>query len=195
MTQDQKISTEKPKKRKGCFFWGCMTTLGIIVIAAIVLSFIIFNVPQKIGLVKPAAEKILSQTPDRETAAKIKSDLQAAGINTTGVDVYVFPEKNTDNKNILYTVLDSSKGFTFSNYGSQDAISGYLVQLAKNIPASSINRVAFEYRDYEGKSVAQITAPTDVILKYSNGQISREQFFKAIDAKMNFSEYMKSGTP
>jgi hypothetical protein len=170
-----------------------MTTLGMIVVVALVLSIFVFKVPQRIGLVKPASERLLSQTPDRAGALQIKADLQKAGLNTTGVDLYVFPEKNSD-KSVMLAVLDSSKGFYFSNSGKTDAISDYLIRLA-SANSTGINRVAFEYLDSEGNALVDLTAPTDVILKYSRGQISRIEFLKAIDAKIDLSQIATSGLP
>jgi len=195
MSQDQKGPEIKTKKRKGCFFWGCLSTLGIIVVAALVLSIFVFKVPLKIGLVKPAAERLLSQTPDREAALNVKADFKAAGLNTTGVDVYVIPEKNSS-KNVLLTVLDTSKGFYFSkSTGTADTVTDYLFKLASVSANYSIDRVAFSYLDSDGKSLVDLTAPTDVVLKYSRGQISREEFLKAIDAKIDISQLATSGLP
>jgi hypothetical protein len=194
MSQEPIKSPEKTKKRKGCFFWGCLSTIGILVVAALIIGIFVFKVPQKIGLVKPASERLLSQTPDRETALKVKADFQKAGLNTTGVDIYVFPEKNSD-KSVLLTVLDTSKGFRFPASGSTDAVSDYLVKLANTGSANGINRVAFEYRDADGNSLVSITAATDAILKYSRGQMSRSDFLKAIDAKLDISEVATSGLP
>jgi len=191
---DQPDTPGKPKKRRGCFFWGCITTLGIVVVSALLLSVFVFNVPQRLGLTKPAAERLLSQTPDRETALTLKADFQKAGLNTTGVDVYVIPEKNSD-KSILFTVLDSSKGFYFSNYGTEDAITAYLVKLATSSSAYGIERVAFEYRDSEGTPLIDVTAATDVILKYSRGQISKAEFLKSIDAKIDLSQLVALALP
>jgi hypothetical protein len=171
-----------------------MSTLGIIVIIALVLSIVVFKVPMKIGLVKPAAERLLSQTPDRETALKVMADFKQAGLNTTGVDVYVIPEKKSD-KSVLLTVLDTSKGFSFNNYGTKDAISDYLVKIAGSVSSDNINRVAFQYLDSEGKSLATITAPTDIILKYSQGKITRTEFLKSIDALVDLSQLATSGLP
>jgi hypothetical protein len=171
-----------------------MSTLGIVVIAALLLGIFVFKVPLRIGLVKPAAERLLSHTPDRETALKVKADFQKAGINTTGIDVYVVPEKKSD-KSVLVTVLDSSKGFSFSNSGTTDPVSDYLIKLAKSSSAYGIDRVAFEYRDSEGKPLVDVTAPTDVILKYSQGKITQAEFLKAIDAKIDLSQFATSGMP
>jgi hypothetical protein len=191
----QNQTQEKTKKRKGCFFWGCLTTLGIIVILAIVLSITIFKVPQKIGLVKPATERLLSQTPDRETAATLKAELQKTGISMTGVDIYVIPEKKSDGKSVMLAVLDSSKGFYFSNTGSQDPISDYLIQLAETISSYGVERVAFSYLDSKGEPIANVTAPTDAILKYAQGKISKTEFFKTISLKIDIKQFATSGLP
>jgi hypothetical protein len=195
MTGDQKNNQEQPKKRKGCFFWGCLTTLGIVVVIGLILSITVFKLPQRIGLVKPATERLLSQTPDREAAVKVKAELQKAGVSTTGVDIYIFPEKNTDNQSMMLAVLDSSKGFYFSKAGSQDPVSDYLVKLAKTTSSYGVERVAFSYLDSEGKPVVNVTAPTDVILKYSSGKITKTDFMKAIDANMDISEIAKPSFP
>jgi hypothetical protein len=185
----------KPKKRKGCFFWGCLSTVGIIIIVALVLGITVFKLPQKIGLVKPATERLLSQTPDRETAASIKADLQKTGLGGAGVDVYIFPEKKTDGKSVMLAVLDSSKGFYFSNSGSQDPISDYLVQLAQTTSSYGVERIAFSYLDSNGQPMANVTAPTDVILKYAQGKISKTEFLKNIDALIDIKQYATSGLP
>ena len=191
---DQPVTNEKPKKRKGCFFWGCTSTLGIIFVVALLLSIFVFKVPQRIGLVKPASERLLSQTLDIVTALQIKADFQKTGLNTTGVDMYVFPEKKSD-KSVLLTVLDASKGFYFSNSNTTDAITDYLAKLASASANFSINRVAFEYLNSEGKPLVDITAPTDMILGYSQGKITRSEFLKAIDAKIDISQFATSGMP
>jgi hypothetical protein len=196
LTINDKRAQEKPepKKRRGCFFWGCLTTFGIVVVIALVLSITVFKVPQKIGLVKPATERLLSKTPDRETALKIKADIQKAGISTNGVDLYVVPKKNS-NASILFTILDASKGFYFSGSSSGDPISDYLVKLAKSSQSYGIERVTFEYRDSSGNTVADVTAPVDTILKYSSGQMNKTDFYNAIDAKLNLNEVINQGLP
>ncbi|MGP8079370.1 MAG: hypothetical protein ACLPVI_02535 [Dehalococcoidales bacterium] len=171
-----------------------MSTLGIIVVAALLLSIFVFKVPERIGLIKPAYERVLSQTPDRETAQSIMSAFQNAGVDTTGLTAYVFPEKNSKNS-MLLTVADSSQGFDFSNYGTTDPIPEFLVQLANSSSTYNIDRVAFEYLDDDGNPVVDVTAPTTAILQYSSGQISETAFLKAIDAKIDFSQFVTMGLP
>jgi hypothetical protein len=185
---------KKPKKRRGCFFWGCMSTLGIIVVAALLVSVFVFKVPERIGLVKPAYERVLSQTPDRDAVQAVMSAFQNAGINTTGVTAYVFPEKNSNNS-MLLTVADSSQGFDFRNYGTTDPIPNFLVQLANSSSSYNIDRVAFEYTGDDGNPVIDVTARTSVILQYSKGQISEAAFLKAIDTKIDFSQFVTMGLP
>jgi hypothetical protein len=193
MTQEQQPEV-KPRKRKGCFFWGCMTSIGIVVIAALVISVVFFNLPQKIGLVKPASFRLLSQTPNREAAQQIKSELQEMGLITTGVEVYVFPERNSDSS-VMLTVLDASKGFYFPSSQSTDAVADYLIHLAEVSSENSISRVAFDYHDTKGNSLVSLTAPVESVLKYSRGQISRTEFLKAIDAHIDYSQLVTSVMP
>src|SRR5208283_5597563 len=114
---------------------------------------------------------------------------QNAGVDTTGLTAYVFPEKNSKNS-MLLTVADSSQGFDFSNYGTIDPIPEFLVQLANSSSTYNIDRVAFEYLDDDGNPVIDVTAPTATILQYSSGQISETAFLKAIDAKIDFSQFV-----
>ena len=171
-----------------------MTTLTIIIVAALVIGITVFKLPLRLGLTKPATVRLLMQTPDRQAALQVTADMKKAGINTSGVDVYVIPEKKSNN-NVLLAVLDTSKGFSFGNAGSTDAISNYLIKLASASSSDNINRVAFQYLDSEGKSLATVTAPTDIILKYSKGQIGKTEFLKAIDARIDLSELATSGLP
>jgi hypothetical protein len=139
---------------------------------------------------------LLSQTPDREAAAALKADMTKAGINTQGIDLYVFPEKGSD-RNVLLAVLDSSKGFYFSNYGNQDAISRYLKQLADLDKSGTyrIERIALDYKDADGVSLVGLTAPTDAIRKFSQGTMSRQDFMKAIEGQVNVSKLAEAVIP
>jgi hypothetical protein len=190
----QPAPPSKPRKRHGCFFWGCLTSLGLVVIAALVIGIVFFNLPQRIGLVKPAAVRLLSQTPDRAAAQAVKSEMQQAGLNTTGVDVYVFPERNSSSS-VMLTVLDTSQGFRFPSAQSSDAVADYVVQLAEVCARNKIERVAFEYRDGKGISLVTLTSPVDTALKYSQGKISRAEFLKAIDAQIDYSRLVDSVMP
>jgi hypothetical protein len=194
MTDKSQATQEKPKKRKGKFFWGCLTTLGVVVIIALVLSIVVFQVPLRIGLIKPAAERLLSQTPAREMAAELKTELQKSGLSANGVDIYVFPKKNSD-KSVMLAVLDSSKGFYFNNTGKQDTVSDYLIKLATTTSSFGVDRVVFSYLGDDGKPIANVTAPTDMILKYSTGKISKTEFMKAIDANMDLDAVIKQSFP
>jgi hypothetical protein len=185
---------KKPHKRHGCFFWGCLTSLSLVIIAALIIGIFFFNLPQRIGLVKPASVRLLSQTPDRAAAQAVKSGLQQAGLNTTGVDVYVFPERNS-NSSVMLTVMDTSQGFRFPSAQSSDAVADYVVQMAEVCAKNNIERVAFEYRDAKGISLVTLTTPVDTALKYSEGKISRPEFLKAIDAQIDYSRLVDSVMP
>ena len=54
--------------------------LAVFVVIVIIVGFVFFNLPQRIGLVKTPTEKLLSVTPDREAATAIMADLQLVDI-------------------------------------------------------------------------------------------------------------------
>jgi hypothetical protein len=162
----------------------------------LIAGIFFFNVPQKIGIVASPGERLLSQTPDREAAASLKADLVKAGINTQGISLYVFPEKTSD-QNVLLAVLDSSQGFYFNNYGSQDAISGYLKQLAELDKSGTyhIERIVLDYKDSDGESLVGLTAPVTAIRKFSQGTMSRQDFMEAIEGQVNVSKLAEAVIP
>jgi hypothetical protein len=191
ITTNQPEKIKKPKKRR-----GCLTALGIFVLVLLIAGIFFFNVPQKIGLVASPGERLLSQTPDREAAASLKAELTKAGINTQGISLYLFPEKTSD-QNVLLAVLDSSQGFYFNNYGNQDAISGYLKQLADLDKSGTyhIERIVLDYKDGDGESLVGLTAPVTAIRKFSQGTMSRQDFMEAIEGQVNVSKLAEAAIP
>jgi hypothetical protein len=191
ITTNQPEKIKKPKKRR-----GCLTALGIIVLVLLIASIFIFNLPQRVGLVASPGVRLLSQTPDREAAAALKTALIKTGINTQGIDLYVFPEKSS-NQNVLLAVLDSSQGFYFSNYGSQDAISSYLKQLADLDKSGTyrIERIVLDYKDADGESLVGLTAPVDAIRRFSQGTMSRQDFMQAIEGNVNVPKLAEAAVP
>lgn len=175
---------------RGSIGKGCLTTLGVFVLILVVVSIIVFNVPQRIGIVQTPTERLLSSTPDREAAEALMSDLQQLGIDTQGINLYVIPKKDSD-KSILYAELDSSEGFNLQSIGSgrnpiEDAL-GLLSKLDQS-GDYGIERIAINYKDENGNSLAIVTAPIEAIRGFVNGTISRQQFMQELEGKVNLSE-------
>lgn len=170
--------------------------LAVFVVIVIIVGFVFFNLPQRIGLVKTPTEKLISATPDREAAAAIMTDLQATGTNIQGFEVYIFPmistEENPSDDNVAVVIIDTGQGFDFGNFSEQDLMN-YMEKLSSVGESGDYNieRVAVAYRDESGESLLTLTAPTETILKFSSGSISREQFLKEMEGQVNFGEVAK----
>lgn len=169
--------------------------LGVLVVIAVIVGIVFFNLPQRIGLAETPTEKLLSATPDRETAAAMKAELASAGLNTQGMDIYVFPYKEND-ENVVIAVLDSSQGFDIRNLTGEDAITEYLGLLANLDKGGKydIQRVAVDYKNDEGDSILVLTAPSATITRYTSGSISRQQFLQELEGQVNFVEVARTLT-
>jgi hypothetical protein len=178
MTEATDVKTKPPKKKKRWYSPGKII-LYLFVLIIVVGAGLYFRVPQKIGLVKGPAEQLFTITPDREKAAVVMADLQAAGLNTQGVEVYVLPVSGTDD-NVAMVVLDASKGFNFNSSGSADPVKDFLTVAAK-AQQQGINRAAVAYYDEKGKPLATATLPTDAVLAYSQGKLTDRQLMEKVD--------------
>ncbi|MFC2069280.1 hypothetical protein ACFLTP_09805 [Chloroflexota bacterium] len=172
---------------------GCLITIGVIVLILVIASIILFNVPQRIGIVQSPTERHLSSTPDREDAEALMTELQQLGVNTQGINMYVIPKKNSD-KSILYAEFDSSEGFNLQALGGsrspiEDAL-GLLAELDKS-GEYGIERIAMNYKDENGDSLAIVTAPTEAIRGFVNGTITRQQFMQALEGKVELSKLVE----
>ena len=165
-------------------------------VIVIIVGFVFFNLPQRIGLAKTPTEKLISATPDREAAFVIMDDLKAAGTDTRGMEVYIFPvkgtEENPSDDNVAVIVLDAVEGFDFRNFNEQDLMN-YMEKLSSVGQSSGYNieRVVISYGDESGEALLTLTAPTKTILNLSNGSITREQFLQEMEGQVNFAEVAK----
>ena len=168
-------------------------------VIVIIVGFVSFNLPQRIGLVKTPTEKLLSVTPDREAATAIMADLQITGTDIKGFEVYIFSiigtEENPSDDNVALVIIDTGQGFDFRNFSEQDLMN-YMEKLSSVGESGDYNieRVVVAYRDENGESLLTLTAPTETILKFSSGSITREQFLKEMEGQVNFGEVAKKIT-
>jgi hypothetical protein len=176
MTKDTKVQT-KPLKKKGFPFGKIILLIFVLIILAAVLQY--FRIPQKIGLIKAPADVLFTMTPDSEKAAVIMQNLSLAGLNTEGVEVYVLPVAGTDD-NVAMIVLDASKGFSFNNYSSVDPVKDFLTVISQ-AQQDGINRAAVTYFDEEGRQLVAATVPTDVVIAYSQGNLTDNQLMEKVD--------------
>ena len=180
MTEESKASAKpvKTKKKKRWYSPGKITLyLFVLIILAGVIMY--FRVPEKIGLIQSPAAKLFTVTPDRDKAAAVMADLQTAGLDTKGVEVYVLPVKGT-NDNVAMLVLDASKGFNFNTLSSSDPVKDFLT-VASNAQKEGINRAGISYYDENGKPLITATIPTQAALDYAQGKLTDRQLMEKVD--------------
>lgn len=187
------VAPAKSGGRFGCLGKGCLALIVVGVLAGALGSIFYFRVPQRIGLVQPATDRVLSSTPDRSAADALKTEVANAGIDTQGMEFYVIPFKDRPGA-LAYVVLDSSHGFHFKS-GSSDPLIDFFKQLGQGQAASQNNltRIAIEYKSQSGASLVNLTAPTDAITAYSNGSLSRQEFLKKLDGQANWTAFFQEG--
>jgi hypothetical protein len=181
MSQENTAPEKPPKKKKKHIASKIILSVIILVIAVGALMF--FKVPQNIGLIKSPAEKMFATTPDRAKAAAIMTNLQQAGMNTTGVEVYVVPVAGT-NDNVAFVVLDASKGFDIAKTKSADPVKDFL-KVISSARADGVNRTAVAYFDETGKQLVTVTVPMDTAVAFTRGTITAEQLMEKVDIGAN----------
>jgi hypothetical protein len=162
-----------------------------VVLIIIIAAAVFFNLPQRIGLAKSPAEKLLEQRLDETAASQIMTGMRQAGIDTQGLEVYVIPYKDSD-ESLAVAVLDASKGFDIRDFARED-ITEYLTTMAELDENGDYNirRVAVDYKGETGESLLTMTAPTDTVTDYSEGKIDREEFLDELEGQVNFVEVAK----
>ncbi len=177
-------SVDKSKKKHGCIR-GCFLFLLILILLVGGFVASAMRLPEKFGITKSKAEKVFDvQNPDRAAAEDLRVAFEKEGIATKGMDVYVLPEKDGEGAS-AYVVLDQSQGFTFSSSKDGDPFLNTLATLAKSEAAkkNGITRVAFEYKDAQGRALISMGAKVQDGADFANGKITREQFMAKVGGK------------
>jgi hypothetical protein len=164
--------------------------LLVILLVAVGLVIVLrTNVPERLGLRQPPAERLLSGEPDRQAAQQIMDELKASGLDTQGMWLYALPVEG-QSYNVAYAVLDASAGFSFERTADGDGVLALLKRLAAADATGShgIGRVAIDYRNSEGVRILTITAPTQTIRDFAEGRITREAFLQALEGDFDAEE-------
>jgi hypothetical protein len=185
----------QPRRRRGCCGTGCLLLLLLLLLIVAAGAALYLRLPQKLGLIKPATERLLSGTPDREAAATILNDLAQAGLNTKGMQLYVVPYQGGSGV-VAYAVLDGGQGFTFPESPS-DPVIAFLTQLALGDAAKNygVKRVAIDYRLGTDSSLLKLTVSTQAIEDYARGKIDRQKLLQAIEGSVDWAAMAKGGLP
>ncbi len=181
------------RKRNGCLWCGCLSAAGAVLVVLLAVGGVIAwnsNLPERLGVRRSPAQRLLSGPPDRQAAQQIVDDLAAAGVDTRGMWIYVLPVEGKPYR-VAYAVLDAGEGFRFGRGGEGDAVLDYLVELAsgESIDALNIGRVGIDYRDEEGNPVIALTAPTAAIQAYARGEIPPEALMASLEGKLELDTF------
>ena len=164
------------RKKRGCFATGCLTTLGLLLIGTVVVGGLLLRVPQQLGIL-PSGARLLQGTPDRAAAAAILDQVAAAGVDTTGLSLYVFPVEGQDGT-LAYAVLDTSAGFHFRPARTPTPCPTCSASWPPGsaVDEAHIEQVAIAYRDESGRNLGVLTASTDVIRQFVADEIDEGAF-------------------
>ena len=144
-----------------------------------------WGVLEKVGLQEPIAERVFALPPDRQAAGSLMGAMQAAGMNTEGVGFYVLPMADGGTTAIL--TLDASQGFDPERFFGGGGDWGNLDQMFDDgaFLEQGITRLAFDYRDENGKSIVTLTAPTEALRQLADEEITQEEFVKAVMGRID----------
>ena len=171
------------KRSRGC---GCC---GIIVLVLLVgvawLLAVRWGVLEKVGLQEPIAERVFAPPPDREATGALMGALQAAGMNTRGVGFHVLPMADGGSTAIL--TLDASQGFDPERLFGGDLEWDALEQLSEDdtFAELGVTRLAFDYRDENGKSIVTLTAPTEALRQLAEEEITEQEFVRSVMGRID----------
>lgn len=181
------------KKGRGCFATGCLLVLALLLFGVAAAAAIYFRVPQQIGLL-PSADRLLEGTPDRAASAEIAGDMQAAGVDTTGLTLYVLPVKDASGT-LAYAILDVSEGFQFPSGGESNPLFRVMTALVESpaIDRANVTQIAVEYRDGSGHRLGTFTAKTAVVRQLANGQLDDQAFSEQLAGDVDPAAALGSG--
>lgn len=183
-----------PKERhrlRGCCLGTCILLL-LLCAAGVFVS----PLPQRWGLRTSPAEHTFEPEPDRIASMALAAELDEAGVDTTGLYLYVLPYVERERGAVLYAVLDGTMEFRFPSR-DPSAVLDYMALLAESetVQSASVSRIAVDYRDRSGAQIAVLTAPVDAVLAFSRGEMSQEDFMEALEGKIDVTGLSLGGQP
>ncbi len=171
---------------------GCLWFLFALLLIGGIFAGLLFRIPQKLGIVPSAAERVFSQTPDREGAKTMLAEAKTAGLNTQGIVLYVFPIGD-GSESVAVATLDARQGFTFGETGEADPIANVMIKLMSgpSVRELGVRRLGISYISPEGSTYMSFTASSEVIASMAAGRMTLAQFMDAVDGDINFPAMIK----
>jgi len=185
--------------RRGCCGTGCLLLSLLLLMALLAMGWVVAvqaGIPQRLGLIKPPEERLLGGAPNRAAGAALLAELQQAGLSSQGLEVAVLPVKGKSYY-LAAVVMDASSGFRFGATTAGDPLVETFKRLASGQAASEYNigRVALHYIDEEGRNLVSLTATTDAIQRFANGQMTRQAFLQAVEGQVDMRALLEEWLP
>ena len=197
-TNDPAVTAEpgtgKKRDRRGCFL-GCLGTLGVILLVALIGAGWFFHWPEKIGLVASPAEKLFEASPNPWAAKALKAELSKQGRARQGRHLLraaiggfvrqlrVCPHRRQPGGEVdaehAREVQERSRGLP----GAHGNYEGGEGSTASNASRSTIATA-------DNLQVAVLTAKTSVLRKYAAGKISQQALFDQMDVYADVSGFI-----
>ncbi|NOS67259.1 MAG: hypothetical protein HOO67_02745 [Candidatus Peribacteraceae bacterium] len=194
MVYTQEHTGKKSRKKggcRGCLKFGLWCVLIVFLLSGIAAA-LVFRVPQRLGILPSATKRVFTQTPDRAGAKKVLAEARAAGLNTQGISLYVFPVGD-GTKSIALATIDERKGFSFGQTAGLDPMAHVMTKLmaGPTVTEIGVERVGVHYIGENGAQFGSFTASADSIRAVAAGRMTKEQFISAVDGDVNIPAMLK----
>ena len=161
------------KKRHGCLI-GCL----IVILVPLLLCG---GVSAYTALRPSPADELLSGPPDPDVAAAIVADMQARGIPTDSLTVYVYPMTDGSGA-IAYAKVDLSKASAETGKPMPD----YFVALGASQAArnAGVVQAALEIVDESGAMLVLSTTDAASCAAYADGLLDYDEFLGTLSGRV-----------
>lgn len=179
----------KHLKRCGC----CLIFFLMVIVFFLTAWYVVVHsgLLEKLGLRQPVAERLFAPPPDREAADTLMGMLQQEGMDMQGVSIYVLPMAGRDDS-VAILSLDASQGIDLERLFGDDGGGMGDIFDPDTLQDLNITRLAFDYVDDRGKSIATLTLPTEVL--HSNDDMDEKEFLRAVMGRIDIPGLVREVT-
>ena len=183
---DQVQSEAAPKKRGWCFCGGCLL-IPLATLACLATAYFAGPlIAGWLGIFGMEAAEVYELAPDPIASENLSQVFSELGI--PGVKVYVIPIKDQLTQG-AFIILDASAGYKGLNpLDEKDDLFLYIMQDITRRDRTEnlhLSHVTVEYRDEAGESAFAFTANQELIGRFADGLITRDDFFGSIEIDLS----------
>ena len=181
------------RRRRGL---GCAIVVLVLLLLVGWVAAMRWGALERLGLRQPISEQVFAPPPDRELSAALMDAFEQAGMNTQGVGVYVLPMAGQEGS-VAFLSLDASQGFDLERLfiGGGDWSAMEQILEGEDLQDLNITRLAFDYVDRDGKSILTLTASTEALRQFSEGEIDEKEFFRQVMGRIDIPGLIREVAP